>query len=41
MTPIVEARSVSRIFPMAAGPVAALCEVSLRITPGMHTLPGM
>ena len=36
MTPIVEARSVSRIFPMAAGPVAALCDVSLRITPGEY-----
>jgi putative ABC transport system ATP-binding protein len=34
--PIVEARSVSRIFPMAAGPVAALCDVSLRITPGEY-----
>jgi putative ABC transport system ATP-binding protein len=36
VTPIVEARSVSRIFPMAAGPVAALCDVSLRITPGEY-----
>ena len=31
--PIVEARAVSRIFPMAAGPVTALREVSLRIDP--------
>jgi putative ABC transport system ATP-binding protein len=30
--PIVEARRVSRIFPMAAGPVTALDEVSLRIS---------
>jgi putative ABC transport system ATP-binding protein len=36
VTPIVEARNVSRIFPMAAGPVAALCDVSLRITPGEY-----
>ena len=31
---IVEARNVSRIFPMAAGSVAALHDVSLRIDPG-------
>jgi putative ABC transport system ATP-binding protein len=36
MTPIVEARGVSRVFPMAAGPVAALRDVSLRITPGEY-----
>jgi len=29
--PIVEARTVSRVFPMAAGPVMALRDVSLRI----------
>ncbi len=31
---IVEARNVSKVFPMAAGPVAALRDVSLRIAPG-------
>jgi putative ABC transport system ATP-binding protein len=31
MQPIVEARGVSRIFPMAAGPVTALSDVSLQI----------
>ena len=30
---IVEARAVSRVFPMAAGPVTALRDVSLRIDP--------
>ena len=34
--PIVEARRVSRIFPMAAGPVTALDEVSLRISEGEY-----
>ena len=33
-TPIVEARHVSREFPMAAAPVTALSDVSLRIAPG-------
>jgi putative ABC transport system ATP-binding protein len=32
--PVVEARTVSRIFPMAAGPVAALSDVSIRIAEG-------
>jgi putative ABC transport system ATP-binding protein len=31
--PIVEARNVSRVFPMPAGPVTALRDVSLRIGP--------
>jgi putative ABC transport system ATP-binding protein len=31
---VVEARAVSRVFPMAAGPVTALREVSLRVDPG-------
>jgi ATP-binding cassette, subfamily B, multidrug efflux pump len=31
---IVEARSVSKVFPMSAGPVTALRDVSLRIEPG-------
>jgi putative ABC transport system ATP-binding protein len=31
--PIVETRQVSRVFPMAAGPVTALREISLRIAP--------
>lgn len=34
--PIVEARNVSRVFPMPAGPVAALREVSLRIAAGEY-----
>jgi putative ABC transport system ATP-binding protein len=33
---IVEARNVSRVFPMAAGPVAALRDVTLRIPPGEY-----
>jgi putative ABC transport system ATP-binding protein len=33
---IVEAREVSRVFPMAAGPVAALRDVSLRIAAGEY-----
>ena len=36
MTPIVEARSVSKVFPMAAGPVAALRDVSIAIAPGEY-----
>ena len=32
--PIVEARAVTKTFPMPAGPVTALREVSLRIDPG-------
>ena len=35
-SPIVEARNVSRVFPMSAGPVAALREVSLQIAPGEY-----
>jgi putative ABC transport system ATP-binding protein len=35
-TPIVEASNVSRVFPMAAGPVAALRNVSLGIAPGEY-----
>ena len=34
--PIVDAANVSRIFPMPAGPVTAVAEVSLRIAPGDH-----
>jgi putative ABC transport system ATP-binding protein len=33
-TPIVEARHVSRVFPMPSGPVTALRDVSLQIAPG-------
>jgi putative ABC transport system ATP-binding protein len=33
---IVEARQVSKVFPMAAGPVTALRDVSLRIAPGEY-----
>jgi putative ABC transport system ATP-binding protein len=33
---IVEARGVSKVFPMAAGSVAALRDVSLRIAPGEY-----
>jgi putative ABC transport system ATP-binding protein len=33
---IVQARAVSRVFPMPAGPVAAVREVSLEIVPGDH-----
>jgi putative ABC transport system ATP-binding protein len=33
---VVEARNVSRIFPMPAGPVAALRDVVLRIRPGEY-----
>ena len=32
--PIVEARNVSRVFPMPAGPVTALRDVSLQVAPG-------
>jgi putative ABC transport system ATP-binding protein len=35
-TSIVEARSVSKVFPMAAGPVAALRDVSIAIAPGEY-----
>jgi ABC-type lipoprotein export system ATPase subunit len=35
-TPIVEASNVSRVFPMRAGPVAALRDVSLRIGAGEY-----
>jgi putative ABC transport system ATP-binding protein len=34
--PLVEASSVSRVFPMAAGPVAALSDVSLAIASGEY-----
>ena len=34
--PIVEARRVSRVFPMPAGPVSALSDVSLGIAPGEY-----
>jgi putative ABC transport system ATP-binding protein len=34
--PIVEASGVSRVFPMAAGPVSALHDVSLRIAAGEY-----
>jgi len=34
--PIVEARQVSRIFPMPAGPVLALSDVSIAIAPGEY-----
>jgi len=33
---IVEARNISRIFPMPAGPVIAVADVSLKILPGDH-----
>ncbi len=33
---IVEARNVSRVFPMAGGPVSALRDISLRISPGEY-----
>ena len=33
---IVEATHISRIFPMPAGPVTAVADVSLRIAPGDH-----
>jgi putative ABC transport system ATP-binding protein len=33
---IVEARNISRIFPMPAGPVIAVADVSLEILPGDH-----
>ena len=33
---IVEAAHVSRVFPMPAGPVTAVADVSLRIAPGDH-----
>jgi putative ABC transport system ATP-binding protein len=36
MPPLIEARHVSRIFPMPAGPVAALRDVSLSIAPGEY-----
>jgi putative ABC transport system ATP-binding protein len=34
--PVVEARRVTRLFPMAAGPVAALRDVSLRVDAGEY-----
>ena len=33
---IVQATHISRIFPMAAGPVTAVADVSLQIAPGDH-----
>ena len=33
---IVEARNISRVFPMPAGPVTAVADVSLEIRPGDH-----
>ena len=36
MTPVVEASNVSRVFPMAAGPVAALRDVSIGIADGEY-----
>jgi putative ABC transport system ATP-binding protein len=33
---IVEARNISRIFPMPAGPVTAVADVTLKILPGDH-----
>ena len=34
--PVVEARRVTRLFPMAAGPIAALRDVSLRVVAGEY-----
>jgi putative ABC transport system ATP-binding protein len=36
LTPVVEASNVSRVFPMAAGPVAALRDVSIGIAEGEY-----
>jgi len=36
VTPVVEASNVSRVFPMAAGPVAALRDVSIGIADGEY-----
>jgi putative ABC transport system ATP-binding protein len=36
VTPVIEALNVSRVFPMAAGPVAALRDVSLGIADGEY-----
>jgi putative ABC transport system ATP-binding protein len=36
LTPVVEASNVSRVFPMAAGPVAALSDVSIGIADGEY-----
>jgi ABC-type lipoprotein export system ATPase subunit len=33
---VVEARGISRVFPMPAGPVTAVADVTLRIAPGDH-----
>ncbi len=33
---IVDARHISRVFPMSAGPVTAVADVTLRIAPGDH-----
>jgi putative ABC transport system ATP-binding protein len=37
MTPILDADRVSRVFPMPAGPVTAVSEVTLRVTAGEYT----
>jgi len=34
--PVVEARAVSRVFPMPAGPVTALADVSMRVAAGEY-----
>jgi len=36
LEPVVEARRVTRLFPMAAGPIAALRDVSLRVDAGEY-----
>ena len=36
LTPIVEGRDLTRVFPMPAGDVTALGHVSIRIEPGEH-----
>jgi len=33
---VIEARNISRVFPMSAGPVTAVADVSLEIRPGDH-----
>ena len=40
MTPIVEARGLTRVFPMHAGPVTAVREVSLTVAPGDYLAIG-
>jgi putative ABC transport system ATP-binding protein len=36
ISPIVEARAISKVFPMPAGPVVALRDISLRIEPAAY-----